>query len=81
MKEVNSTVFAQFPFFAKHFSSKTVERLIPKLREKYYLPSEIVFRAEEPDSVSKYYSSTGIVDEAPDIHIFMIKKGKVEIIC
>ena len=52
-KEINGKIIEQFPFFKFHFSSKTVEKMIPQLTEKYYLPSEFVYRSDEPDIVEK----------------------------
>ena len=49
-----------------------MDKLIPKLKEKSFLPSEIVFANDMPDT-----ESNGIAD----ISIYFIKSGNVEIIC
>lgn len=46
--------------------------MIPMLKEKYYLPSELIYRKGEPDLVSTEHDGK---IEKPDVALYLIKRG------
>lgn len=43
LKEINIQIINGFQNFFGHFSKKSIDKIVPKLKEKQYLPSEIIY--------------------------------------